>query len=268
MQSIFYDIMTKMKSKSSWSQALLWYNNHRDGIRVLIDIEELKMNRNNTTVISRQMESVLATNKVLRNTYLLLSMTLVFSGIMAYLSMAMGVHMINPIIFMIGSYGLLFLTSALQNSPMGIVAVFAFTGFMGFTLGPILNMYLLAMANGAHVIATALGGTGIIFLGLSAYALSSQKDFSYMGGFLFAAMLVVFLMMLVGMFFPMSGLQVLISGAFMLISSGMILFQTSQIIHGGETNYINATIGLYVSIYNIFISLLQILSAFSGSNRE
>jgi modulator of FtsH protease len=226
------------------------------------------MNRNNTTVLSQRMESVLATNKVLRNTYLLLSMTLLFSGLMAYLSLAMGIRMIHPIIFFIGSYGLLFLTSALQNSPMGLVAVFAFTGFMGFTLGPILNMYMMAMANGAHLISTALGGTGIIFLGLSAYSLTSQKDFSYMGGFLFAGMMIVFLMMIIGMFFPLSGFQVLISGAFMLLSSGLILFQTSQIIHGGETNYINATVGLYVSIYNIFISLLQILSAFSGNNRD
>jgi modulator of FtsH protease len=214
------------------------------------------------------MESVLATNKVLRNTYILLSMTLLFSGLMAYMSVAMGVRMINPFIFLIGSYGLMFLTSALQNSPMGIFAVFGFTGFMGFTLGPILNMYMMTMANGAHLISTALGGTGIIFLGLSAYSLTSQKDFSYMGGFLFAGMMIVFLMMIIGMFFPLSGFQVLISGAFMLLSSGLILFQTSQIIHGGETNYINATVGLYVSIYNIFISLLQILSAFSGNNRD
>ena len=214
------------------------------------------------------MESVLATNKVLRNTYILLSMTLLFSGLMAYMSVAMGVRMINPFIFLIASYGLMFLTSALQNSPMGILAVFGFTGFMGFTLGPILNMYLLAIPNGAHIIATALGGTGIIFLGLSAYALATQKDFSFMGGFLMAGMLVVMLMMLVGIFFPVSGLQVLVSGAFMLLSSGLILFQTSQIIHGGETNYISATVSLYVSIYNVFISLLQLLSAFSGNDRD
>ena len=131
------------------------------------------MNKNNATILNRRMESVLATNKVLRNTYILLSMTLLFSGLMAYLSVAMGVRMINPFIFLIGSYGLMFLTSALQNSPMGILAVFGFTGFMGFTLGPILNMYLLAIPNGAHIIATALGGTGIIFLGLSAYALAT-----------------------------------------------------------------------------------------------
>jgi modulator of FtsH protease len=226
------------------------------------------MNKNNATILNRRMDSVLATNKVLRNTYILLSMTLLFSGLMAYMSVAMGVRMINPFIFLIGSYGLMFLTSALQNSPMGILAVFGFTGFMGFTLGPILNMYLLAIPNGAHIIATALGGTGIIFLGLSAYALATQKDFSFMGGFLMAGMLVVMVMMLVGIFFPVSGLQVLVSGAFMLLSSGLILFQTSQIIHGGETNYISATVSLYVSIYNVFISLLQLLSAFSGNDRD
>jgi modulator of FtsH protease len=226
------------------------------------------MNKNNATILNRRMESVLATNKVLRNTYILLSMTLLFSALMAYTSVSLGVRMINPFIFLIGSYGLMFLTSALQNSPMGILAVFGFTGFMGFTLGPILNMYLLSIPNGAHIIATALGGTGIIFLGLSAYTLTTQKDFSYMGGFLLAGMLVVMLMMIVGLFFPVSGLQVLISGAFMLLSSGLILFQTSQIIHGGETNYINATVSLYVSIYNVFISLLQLLSAFSGNDRD
>jgi modulator of FtsH protease len=226
------------------------------------------MNKNNANILSQRMESVLATNKVLRNTYILLAMTLLFSGLMAYMSVAMGVKMISPIIFLVGSYGLMFLTSALQNSPMGILAVFAFTGFMGFSLGPILNMYLLAIPNGAHLIATALGGTGIIFLALSAYTLTTQKDFSYMGGFLFAGMMVVLLMMVVGMFFPVTGMQIIISGAFMLLSSGLILFQTSQIIHGGERNYINATVSLYVSIYNIFISLLQLLAAFSGNDRD
>lgn len=226
------------------------------------------MNKNNANILSQRMESVLATNKVLRNTYILLAMTLLFSGLMSYLSLVMGVKMISPIIFLIGSYGLMFLTSTLQNSPMGILAVFAFTGFMGFSLGPILNMYLLAIPNGAHLIATALGGTGIIFLALSAYTLTTQKDFSYMGGFLFAGMLVVFIMMLIGMFVQVTALQLVISGAFMLLSSGLILFQTSQIIHGGETNYINATVGLYVSIYNVFISLLQLLTALSGNSRD
>jgi modulator of FtsH protease len=226
------------------------------------------MNKHDVSVLNRRMESVLATNKVLRNTYLLLAMTLIFSAVMAFISMSMGIRSINPILFLIGSYGLIFLTSMLQNSPLGILAVFGFTGFMGFALGPILNMYLLAIPNGAHLIATALGGTGMIFLGLSAYALTTQKDFSYMGGFLFAAMIVVFIMMLIGLFVQVTALQLVISGAFMLLSSGLILFQTSQIIHGGETNYINATVGLYVSIYNVFISLLQLLTALSGNSRD
>jgi len=226
------------------------------------------MNKHDVSVLNRRMESVLATNKVLRNTYLLLAMTLIFSAVMAFVSMSMGIRSINPILFLIGSYGLIFLTSMLQNSPLGILAVFGFTGFMGFALGPILNMYLLAIPNGAHLIATALGGTGMIFLGLSAYALTTQKDFSYMGGFLFAAMIVVFIMMLIGLFVQVTALQLVISGAFMLLSSGLILFQTSQIIHGGETNYINATVGLYVSIYNVFISLLQLLTALSGNSRD
>jgi len=226
------------------------------------------MNKHDVSVLNRRMESVLSTNKVLRNTYLLLAMTLIFSAVMAFVSISMGIRSINPILFMIGAYGLMFLTNMLQNSPMGILAVFGFTGFMGFALGPILNMYLLAIPNGAHLIATALGGTGMIFLGLSAYALVTQKDFSYMGGFLFAGMLVVFIMMLVGLFVQVTALQLIISGAFMLLSAGLILFQTSQIIHGGETNYISATVGLYVSIYNVFISLLQLLTALSGNSRD
>ena len=226
------------------------------------------MNKHDVSVLNRRMESVLSTNKVLRNTYLLLAMTLIFSAVMAFVSISMGIWSINPILFMIGAYGLMFLTNMLQNSPMGILAVFGFTGFMGFALGPILNMYLLAIPNGAHLIATALGGTGMIFLGLSAYALVTQKDFSYMGGFLFAGMLVVFIMMLVGLFVQVTALQLIISGAFMLLSAGLILFQTSQIIHGGETNYISATVGLYVSIYNVFISLLQLLTALSGNSRD
>ena len=126
-------------------------------------------------------------------------------------------------------------------------------------------MYLLSIPNGAHVVATALGGTGMIFLGLSAYALTSQKDFRFMGGFLMAGFMLTIVLMLVGMFLHLTGMQLMISGVIMLLSSGMILYQTSEIIHGGETNYIMATVSLYVQIYNIFISLLQLLGAFSNS---
>lgn len=222
------------------------------------------MNQNNVSILNRSAESVLATNKVLRNTYILLGMTFLFSAFTAYASFAMGVRSINPLIFIVGAYGLMFLTNALRNSAMGILAVFAFTGFMGFALGPILNAYISHFTNGPQLIATALGGTGMVFFGLSGYALTTRKDFSYLGGFLFVAVMVAFLAMIAGIFFQTPALQLTISAAFVLISSGLILFQTSEIIHGGETNYISATVSLFVSIYNLFISLLNILGAFSG----
>ncbi len=222
------------------------------------------MNRNQASVLTRTTESVLATNKVLRNTYLLLSVTFMFSALMAYVSFAMHARPMNPFVMMIGAYGLIFLTSALRNSALGIVSVFAFTGFMGYTLGPILNLYIANFSNGAQIISTALGGTGLIFLALSGYVLTTRKDFSYLNGFLFVASMVAFLAMIAGVFFQMPALQLLISAVFVLISSGMILFQTSAIIHGGETNYILATVSLFVSIYNLFISLLNLLGAFSN----
>lgn len=222
------------------------------------------MNHNNVSVLNRGAESALATNKVLRNTYLLLGMTFIFSAFTAYASFAMGVRSINPLIFIAGAYGLMFLTNSLKNNAMGILAVFGFTGFMGFALGPILNAYISHFSNGPQLIATALGGTGMIFFALSGYALTSRKDFSYLGGFLFVGVMVAFLGMIAGIFFNIPALQLAISAAFVLISSGLILFQTSEIIHGGETNYISATVSLYVSIYNLFVSLLNLLGAFSG----
>ncbi|PJD91521.1 MAG: BAX inhibitor protein [Legionella sp.] len=222
------------------------------------------MSKQNVSAISRGAESVLATNKVLRNTYILLSMAFLFSALMAFVSVASGVRTINPLIFIVGAYGLMFLTHALQNSSWGILSVFAFTGFMGYALGPVLNACIAHFTNGPQLIATALGGTGIIFFALSAYALTTRKDFSYLAGFLFAAMMVALLAMIAGIFFQIPALQLMISAAFMLISSGLILFQTSEIIHGGETNYIAATVSLFVSIYNLFISLLNLLSAFSN----
>jgi len=222
------------------------------------------MNQNNVSVLNRGAQSVLATNKVLRNTYLLLGMTFIFSAFTAYASFVMGVRSINPLIFIVGAYGLMFLTNSLKNSALGILAVFGFTGFMGFALGPILNAYISHYSNGPQLIATALGGTGMIFFALSGYALTSRKDFSYLGGFLFVGVMVAFLAMIAGIFFQIPALQLAISAAFVLISSGLILFQTSEIIHGGETNYISATVSLYVSIYNLFVSLLNLLGAFSG----
>lgn len=222
------------------------------------------MNRNDVSLLSQQSESVLATNKVLRNTYLLLGMTFLFSALMAYISMAFAVKPMNPLLMIGGVYGLMFLTQALRNSPLGLIAVFAFTGFLGYTLGPMLNMILGSFANGPQIVGTALAGTGAIFFSLSAYALTTRKDFSFMGGFLFVGVMVALLAMIAGIFFQMPALQLFVSAAFVLLSSGLILFQTSEIIHGGETNYISATVSLFVSIYNLFVSLLNILSALAG----
>jgi modulator of FtsH protease len=220
--------------------------------------------QSNNVVISRPSESVLATNTVLRNTYILLSMTLLFSALTAGLSMMSGAHPLNPFITLIGYFGLLFVTSSLRNSVWGLVSVFALTGFMGYTLGPILNLYIHHFTNGTQLVMTSLGATGLIFFALSGYALITRKDFSFMGAFLMVGMIVAFLAGLAAMFFHMSILMLAVSAMFVLLSSGVILLQTSQIIHGGETNYIMATVTLYVSLYNIFISLLQILGVFSS----
>ncbi len=222
------------------------------------------MNRNNVSVLGRSSESALATNKVLRNTYMLLGMTFLFSALTAYTSMASHARPLHPLFFIVGVYGLMFLTNALRNSAWGLVSVFAFTGFMGYALGPILNHYIASFSNGPQLIATALGGTGLIFFALSGYVLTTRKDFSYLGGFLFVAVMVAFLAMIASIFFQIPALSLGISALFVLISSGLILFQTSEIIHGGETNYISATVSLFVSIYNLFLSLLNLLGAFSG----
>ncbi|MDI9818556.1 MULTISPECIES: Bax inhibitor-1/YccA family protein [unclassified Legionella] len=222
------------------------------------------MNRNDVSLLTQRSEAVLATNKVLRNTYLLLGMTFLFSTFTAYAAFAFNVKPLNPLFMIAGVYGLMFLTHALRNSALGLISVFAFTGFLGYTLGPILNLYIANFSNGHQLIGTALGGTGLIFFALSGYALTTRKDFSYLGGFLFVGVMVALLAMIAGIFFQIPALQLAISAAFVLISSGLILYQTSEIIHGGETNYISATVSLFVAIYNLFISLLNLLSAFSG----
>jgi modulator of FtsH protease len=222
------------------------------------------MNRNEVNILTPRSESVISTNKVLRNTYLLLSLTFLFSAFTAYVAYATAARPLGLLVTLVGVYGLMFLTQALRNSVWGLVATFAFTGFMGYTLGPLLSFYMAAFSNGPQLIATALGGTGMIFFALSGYALTTRKDFSFLGGFLFVGVMVAMLAMIAGIFFQIPALQLMISAAFVLISSGLILFQTSEIIHGGETNYISATVGLYVSIYNLFVSLLNLLSAFSG----
>ncbi len=212
---------------------------------------------------TRSESQILATNKVLRNTYALLSMTLLFSAFTAGVAMVMELPPFNPILTLVGYFGLLFATTKFRNSSLGLLFVFLLTGFMGLTLGPILNFYL-ATANGSQLVMTALGGTGVIFLALSGYALTSRKDFSFMGGFLMVGILVAFLGGIGAMVFSIPMLSLAVSGMFVLLMSGLILYETSNIIHGGETNYIMATVTLYVSIYNLFLSLLHLLTAFGG----
>lgn len=209
-------------------------------------------------------------NRVLRNTYMLLSLTLLFSAAMAYYSMSIHFQLTgfaSTLLFFGGWFGLLFLTQALRNSVWGIVSCFAFTGLAGFMLGPILNMYTTQYSNGGQLVMTALGATGLIFFALSTYVLTTRKDFTFMGGFLMIAASALFLCSLAGLFFNMPVFQVAISGGFALISAGYMLFTTSLIIQGGERNYIMATTSLFVSLFNLFLSLLNILSYFAG-NRD
>jgi len=217
-----------------------------------------------TLSTARSETQILATNKVLKNTYALLSMTLLFSAAMAGLSMTLNLPSFG-LLTLVGYIALLFLTTKFRDSGLGVLFVFMLTGFMGLTLGPILNMYM-ATANGAQMVMTALGGTGAIFLALSGYVLTTRKDFSFMGGFLMVGILVAFLAGLGAFVFSMPILSLAVSGMFILLMSGMILYQTSEIIHGGETNYIMATVSLYISIYNLFLSLLHILGALSGND--
>ncbi len=216
---------------------------------------------------TRQQAGVLATNQVLRNTYLLLSMTLLFSGATAGVSMALDLPHPGLILTLVGYFGLLFLTNALRNSAWGILAVFALTGFMGMTLGPIISTYLQMFANGSQLVLTAFGGTGAIFLGLSGYALTTRKDFSFLGGFVMVGILVAFLAGLGAAVFSIPALSLAVSAAFILLMSALILWETSQILHGGETNYIMATVTLYVALFNLFVSLLHILGALAGQER-
>ena len=198
-----------------------------------------------------------AANKTLRNTYGLLSLTLLFSAFTAGLSMALNLPHPGLIITLVGFYGLLFLTHKCQNSALGLLCVFALTGFMGLTLGPILNAYL-SMSNGASMIMSALGTTGLSFLGLSAYAIVSKKDFSFLNGFLTVGFFALLFAMIAGFFIQLPALQIFISVGFTLFSAAVILLQTSEIVRGGETNYIMATVNLYVSLYNMFLSLLSL----------
>ena len=207
---------------------------------------------------------VLATNKVIRNTYLLLSVTLLLSAMTAGVAVMLKLPHPGLILTLVGYFGLLFVTTKLRNSGWGLVSIFALTGFMGYTLGPIIGRYL-GLPNGGQTVMLAMGGTAAIFIGLSAYALTTRKDFSFMGGFLAVGILVAFLGGLAAVLFSIPALSLAISAVFVLLMSGLILYETSNIIHGGETNYIMATITLFVAIFNLFTSLLHLLG-FAGSS--
>ncbi len=221
------------------------------------------MNSPVTITSNKAQTATLATNKVIRNTYMLLSITLLFSALTAGVSMALNLPHPGLLITLGGYFGLLFLTTKFRDSALGLAFVFALTGFMGYTLGPILSAYL-AMPDGGQVVMTAMAATGAIFLGLSGYALTTRKDFSFMGGFLMMGILVAFLAGLGAVFFEMPGLSLAVSSMFVLLMGGLILYETSNIIHGGETNYIMATVTLFVSIFNLFTSLLHLLGFMSG----
>jgi modulator of FtsH protease len=211
-------------------------------------------------------DRILSSNKVLKNTYLLLSATLGFSALMAMVSMYLAVPPMAYMISVIGAMVLgMFVLPRTANSSSGIGVIFLITGMLGFGLGSILSMYL-NLPKGPEVVATAFAGTGIIFLGLSGYALTSKKDFSFLGGFVFAGMMVLVVAMLANLFFSLPALSLAISAGMILVMSAFILFDTSRIINGGETNYIIATYGLYLSIFNIFISLLNLLGMMSGDD--
>lgn len=208
--------------------------------------------------------SELATNKVLRNTYMLLSMTLLFSALCAYGAMVVNMPMINPWFFLVGAIGFQFLIHYTANTAFGIFSTFLFTGFMGLTAGPFINLVLQTIVNGAQLVMIAAGGTGMIFFGLSGYILTTRKDMSFMSSILVTGSLVALIALLVSLVFNIPALHLAVCVLFMLIASGMMMYQTSAIIHGGETNYVVATVTLYLSIYNLFMTLLQLLIAFMG----
>ena len=213
------------------------------------------MNEVDLTIAHGQ-QSALAVNKVLKNTYLLLAMTLAFSTLTAALSF--NAPPLSPWVFLIGAYGFLFATHALARSPWGLLTTFGFTGFIGYGIGPLIG-YLMASQGGSEIVTTALGGTAFIFFGLSGWVLVSRKDFSFLRGFIAAGCLVLIAAIVISLIWQMPALQLAMSVGFMFFSSAVILYQTSEIIHGGERNYISATVTLFVMIYNLFTSLLSLI---------
>ncbi len=215
-------------------------------------------------VLDSRETSLLNTHKVLRNTYFLLGLTLAFSAVVTYISMSLNLPRPGLILMLAGFYGLLFLTYKLSNSGLGILSTFAFTGFLGYTLGPILNVYV---SHGAgDIVVLALAGTAAVFFACSAYVLTTKKDMSFLSGTIFALFIVLLLGMVASFFFQSPMLYIAISGLFVVFSTLGILYETSNIIHGGETNYIRATVSIFVSLYNLFISLLNIFSILSNED--
>lgn len=201
-------------------------------------------------------------NTVLRNTYMLLGMTTLFSGIMASVSVAINLSFIASIVCSLAALGLLFVINKTKNSPSAIAWTFLFTGLLGMSLGPLLN-YALAMENGSMMVMQALGGTAVVFLSLSAYVLVTKKDFSFLGGFLMIGLLVAIVAMIANIFFQIPALHLAINAGIVFIMSGFILYDTSRIVNGGETNYVLATVSIYLNLHNLFTSILQLLMAFN-----
>ena len=219
-----------------------------------------------TVIRTRRTGAVLATNKLIRNTYVLLAMTLAFSALTAGIAVMINMPPLHWLLTIGGYFALLFLTAKTANSAMGLVCIFALTGFMGLTLGPIIGFYLHAFSNGPQLVMMAFGGTAAIFVGLSGYALTTKRDFSFLGGFLMVGILVAFLAGIAALVFSFPALSLAVSAMFILLMSGFILYQTSQLVHEPNTNYILATVGLYVSIYNLFTSLLYLFGIFGGDD--
>ena len=215
-------------------------------------------------VQAASVESALATNKVIRNTYMLLSMTLFVSALCAVATMVMQVGQGVGLLLLLGGFVMTFVVRATARTAKGLISVFVFAALMGAALGPVISVYLTAYANGSAIVAQALGGTALIFLSLSAYALTSGKNVSYLAGFLMTGMLVALVAIIANLFLQIPALSLAISSAVILLMSGFILFDTSRIISGGETNYIMATISLYLSIFNIFVHLLNLLGSLTG----
>lgn len=221
-------------------------------------------------VIERSRGRSLEINKVLKNTYLLLSATLLFSAAMAGVAIAMNIGFINPFIYLAVIFGISFVLHKTANSAMGLVVTFAFTGFLGFYAGPIVNHYT---ANfGGQIVIQALALTGLIFFALSGYVLTTKKDFTFMRGFLFVGLMVAVVIsigyLIASYFFGVhiSGLSLALSAFFVLLMSGFILYDTSSIMRGEQTNYIIATVSMYMNIYILFMHLLNLLAAFSGDD--